>query len=462
MEKFQVGIIGGGPGGYVAAIRAAQMGAKVALIERDEVGGTCLLRGCIPTKAFLATADFLAKIRESERFGIEVGQPTLNYAKTLERKNAIVQKLIKGVHSLLKAHKIEYVQGEGKLLGDGRIGVTLAQGQAKGECEKIIVATGSTELKPEMFKVDGINVITSREALDLKEIPESVLIIGGGYIGCEFASMFNDFGSQVTVVEMLPQLVATEEKEVSQTLKSQFKKRGITVMTNTKLVNLDVSDGKVTASLDSGETVTAEKALVAVGRKPVTEGIGLEQLGVELSENGGIKVNEKLETGATNVYAIGDVLGTVMLAHVASTQAKTAVANALGGTETFSYNAIPNCIFTRPEIASVGMKEGQASEAGYDVATAKFQFSALGKAMIIEETTGFVKVVADRKSDKVLGVSMIGPGVTDIIHEMVLAIHAGLSVEQVAKMIHAHPTLPESIHEAVEGIHKQAIHMISR
>jgi dihydrolipoamide dehydrogenase len=261
---------------------------------------------------------------------------------------------------------------------------------------------------------------------------------------------------------MLPQIVATEEKEVAQTLKSQFKKRGINIMTNAKIVGMDVSDGKVTATLESGETITVQKALVAVGRKPVTEGLGLDQLALEITEKGGIKVNEKMETSVPGVYAIGDVLGTVMLAHVASTQGKVAVANALGGNERFSYDAIPNCIFTRPEIASVGMKEAEATEAGHDVSTAKFQFSALGKAMILEDTTGFVKVVADKKTDNVLGVSMIGPGVTDIIHEVVLAIHAGITVEQVARMIHAHPTLPESIHEAIEGIHKQAIHTISR
>jgi len=248
VEKFDVGIIGGGPGGYVAAIRAAQLGARVALIEKDEVGGTCLLRGCIPTKAFLATADLLAKAKQAEEFGVSVGDVKLNYAKVLERKNAIVQRLVAGVHGLLKARKIEYVQGEGRLLGEGRIGVTLAQGQAKGECEKIIVATGSTPMKPEMFKVDGVNVITSDEALDLTEVPKSILIVGGGYVGCEFASMFRDFGSEVTIVEFLPQLVPTEEKEVALLLRSQFKRRGIKTMLKSKIVDMDVADGKVTAS----------------------------------------------------------------------------------------------------------------------------------------------------------------------------------------------------------------------
>lgn len=462
MEKFDVGIIGGGPGGYVAAIRAAQLGARVALIEKDEVGGTCLLRGCIPTKAFLATAELLAKAKEAEEFGVGVGDVKLNYAKALERKDAIVQKLVGGVHGLLKARKIEYVNGEGKLLGDGRVGVTLAQGQAKGECENIIVATGSVAMRPELFKVDGVNVITSDEALDLTEVPKSILIVGGGYVGCEFASMYRDFGAEVTIVEFLPQLIPTEEKEVALTLKSQFKRRGIKVMTNSKIMGMDVSDGKVVAKLESGDTVEAEKALISVGRAAASDGVGLEEAGVERDERGPIKVNEKMETNAPGVYAIGDVTGTIMLAHVASSQGTVAAANALGGSRAFSYAAVPSCVYTRPEVASVGMKEKQAAEAGYDVATGKFQLTALGKAMIIAETAGFVKVVADKKTEKVLGVSMIGPHVTDIIHEMVLAVHTGATVEQVATMIHAHPTLSESIHEAVEGIHKQAIHAISR
>ncbi len=462
MEKFDVGIIGGGPGGYVAAIRAAQLGARVALIEKDEVGGTCLLRGCIPTKAFLATADLLAKARQAEEFGVSVGDVKLNYAKVLERKNAIVQRLVAGVHGLLKARKIEYVQGEGRLLGEGRIGVTLAQGQARGECEKIIVATGSTPMKPEMFKVDGVNVITSDEALDLTEVPKSILIVGGGYVGCEFASMFRDFGSEVTIVEFLPQLVPTEEKEVALLLRSQFKRRGIKTMLKSKIVDMDVADGKVTATLESGDTVEAEKALISVGRAVVSGGIGVEEAGVECDERGAIKVNEKMETSASGIYAIGDVVGKIMLAHVASSQGTVAAANALGGSSEFSYSAVPGCIYTRPEIAGVGMREKEAAEAGYDVATSKFQFSALGKAMISGETAGFVKIVADKKTEKVLGVSMIGPHVTEIVHEMALAVHAGMTVDRIAAMIHAHPTLAESIHEAVEGIHKRAIHMISR
>ena len=462
MEKFDIGIIGGGPGGYVAAIRAAQLGARVALIEKDEVGGTCLLRGCIPTKALLATAELLAKTREAEEFGVSVGEVKLNYAKVLERKNTIVQRLVGGVHSLLKARKIEYVHGEGKLLGDGRVGVTLPQGQARGECENIFIATGSVAMRPELFKVDGVNVITSDEALELGEIPKSIIIIGGGYVGCEFASLYRDFGSEVTIVEFLPQLIPTEEKEVALLLKSQFKRRGINVKTNSKIVEMDVSDGKVTAKIESGETFEAEKALVSVGRAVASSGIGLEEAGVECDERGAIKVNEKMETSVPGVYAIGDVLGTIMLAHVASAQGTVAAANALGGSRAFSYDAVPSCVYTRPEVAGVGLKEKQAVEAGHEVVTSKFQLTALGKAMIIGETAGFVKVVADKKTEKVLGVSMIGPHVTDVIHEMVLAVHSGATIGQIAAMIHAHPTLSESIHEAVEGIHKQAIHMISR
>jgi dihydrolipoamide dehydrogenase len=257
-------------------------------------------------------------------------------------------------------------------------------------------------------------------------------------------------------------LIPTEEKEAALTLRSQFKKRGIKVMVKSKIVEMNVSDGKVIATLESGETVEAEKALISVGRAVAADGIGLEEKGIERDDHGAIVVNEKMETSAPGVYAVGDVTGKIMLAHVASSHGVVAAANAVGGSRAFSYDAVPSCVYTRPEVASVGMKEKQAVEAGFDVATSKFQLSALGKAMISGETTGFVKVVADNKTEKVLGVTIVGPHATDIIHEMVLAVHTGATVEQIAGMIHAHPTLSEGIHEAVEGIHKQAIHMISR
>jgi len=348
------------------------------------------------------------------------------------------------------------------LLGDGKIGVSLAQGQAKGECEKIIIATGSVAMRPEVFKVDGVNVITSDEALDLTEVPKSILIVGGGYVGCEFASIFNDFGAEVTIAEFLPQLIPTEEKEAALTLRSQFKKRGIKVMVKSKIVEMNVSDGKVIATMESGETVEAEKALISIGRAVAADGIGLEERSVERDDRGAIAINEKMETSVPGVYAAGDVTGKIMLAHVASAQGVVAAANALGGSRALSYDAVPSCVYTRPEVASVGLKENQAVEAGFDVSTSKFQLSALGKAMITGDTTGFVKIVADSKTEKVLGVTIVGPHATDIIHEVVLAVHAGITVEQIASMIHAHPTLSESIHEAIEGIHKQAIHMISR
>jgi len=461
MQNYDIGIIGGGPGGYVAAIRAAQLGARVALIEKEEFGGTCLLKGCIPTKALLSTAELLAKARDAEQYGVTIGDVNLNYHKALERKNTIVNRLVAGVQGLLKARKIEMVRGEGRLLGNNRIAVDAQQESAELECEKIIVATGSVVAKPEIFKIDGINVITSDEALELQEIPASIIVVGGGYVGCEFASMYRDFGAEVTLVELLPQLLPNEEKEVALTLKSQMKRRGINVMTNSKIVGIDVSDGAVTVKLEPDKAITAEKALVCVGRNVATRGVGLDEAGIECDERGAIKVNDTMQTNVDGVYAIGDVLGRVMLAHVASAQGLVAAANALGGSKTFSYHAIPSCVYTRPEVASVGMKEKQAVEAGHDVATSKFQFSALGKAMVIGETAGFVKVIADKKTEKVLGASMVGTQVTELIHEMTLAVHAGVTVDTVASMIHAHPTLSESLHEAIEGIHKQAIHMIS-
>jgi dihydrolipoamide dehydrogenase len=317
-------------------------------------------------------------------------------------------------------------------------------------------------MKPAMFKIDGVNVITSDEALELREVPRSIMIIGGGYVGCEFASIYCDFGAEVTILELLPQLLPNEEKEVGLTLKSQFKRRGMKVLTNSRIVGMDVSDGEVRAKIEPDKTVTAEKALVCIGRSVASEGVGLKAAGIACDDRGAIGVNEDMETNVSGVYAIGDVVGKIMLAHVASAQGAVAAANALGGSKTFSYHAVPNCVYTRPEVATVGMKEKEAREAGYDVSTGKFQFSALGKAMVGGETAGFVKVVADTKTEKVLGASMVGAHVTELVHELVLAVHAGATVDTIASMIHAHPTLSESVHEAVEGVHKQAIHMISR
>jgi dihydrolipoamide dehydrogenase len=457
MSAYDVVVVGAGPGGYVAALRAAQLGAKVCLIEKDVVGGTCLNRGCIPSKALIHSAALWKRAKEGGAFGVTASQWQFDWRKAQSRKDDIVGAQVKGVHTLLGVAKVEIKQGAGSL-ADARTVRVAANGAAETVTGKaIILASGSEPAGIPGVQVDGERILTSTEALQLPELPRSFLVVGGGVIGMEFASMLSSLGCQVTVVEMLPQILAMEDPMLVRVLQGALQKQGVTFHVNTKVEKVETAGSGVRVQISGGTGLEAERVLIATGRSLNSRGIGLEAVGVK-TERGAIQVNERMETSVPGVYAIGDVTGISLLAHVASMQGLVAAANATGGHAVMDYSAIPNCIYTDPEIASVGLSEPKAKEQGRAIKVGRFNFAALGKAMCIGETAGMVKVVADAETDKVLGVGIVGPHATDIIAEGVLAVRHGLTVNQVSETIHAHPTLPEAVGEAMHDVHGRAIH----
>ena len=458
---MRLAILGAGPGGYAAAIKAARLGAQVTLIEAEEVGGVCLNLGCVPTKVLIASSVLFAKALRLEDFGIEVkGGITPNFPRMIERKNKIVTIQQKGIRNLLKGHGITLTEGRGTLTSPGEIRVALKNGsQDIVKTDGTIIATGSRPLQVQAFPFDGERILSSNDALQMEELPKSLLILGAGFIGCEFASFFRDLGVEVTVIEMLPRVVAGEDIEISALLEREFKKKGIKLLTGVKADKVDVRDDGIRVSFPDGKEVSGEKMLVAVGRAVNTEGIGLETVGVDRGSKGEILVDEKLQTNVPGIFAIGDVIGGFMLAHVASKEGKVAAQNAMGGNTTMDYTSVPSAIFTSPEIASVGLREQQALEKDIKVKTGHLQFRSLGKAHIIGEIEGLVKVISDASSDKVLGVHIIGPHASELIHEAALAIQKGLKTRDITDTIHVHPTLSEVILEAAEDVHGEATHV---
>ena len=458
---MKLAILGAGPGGYVAAIKAARLGAHVTVIEESEVGGTCLNKGCIPTKALVASSEILNKARKLEEFGIELeGKIFPNFSKIIERKNKIINTQIKGIRGLFKSWGITLREGRGVLLSPDEIEVRSGDGsKEKIKSDRIIIATGSRPSQIPAFPFDGKRIISSDEALDLTDIPKSLLIVGAGVIGCEFACIYKELGSDVTIVEMLPNAVATEDIEISELLERELKKKKIKLYTNVKAEKVDIKDDGVHALLPDGKKVIAEKALVSIGRAFNSDGIGLEEIGINKGRRGEIIVNENMETNVRGIYAVGDVIGGLMLAHVASREGITAAKNVMGGDDKIDYSVVPAAIFTSPEIASVGLREHQAAERGIKVRTGHFQFRALAKAHVMGEITGIIKIVSDEISDRILGVHIIGPHASDIIHEAALAIRSGLKVKDIAETIHAHPTLSEGLMEAAEDVRGEAIHV---
>ncbi len=455
-------IIGSGPGGYVAAIRAAQKGAEVTVVENAEVGGTCLNWGCIPTKTLIASAEALERVRNAADFGIDVkGDVTYNLSKIRERKDKVVSTQVKGIRGLFKSWGVTLLEGRGSLLSPDVVRVVRKDGTAMDiQSDKVIIATGSRPAKLPGFPFDGESVITSDDAVLLKKIPKSLLIIGAGVIGAEFAFIYRAFGAEVTMVEMLPRSLSTEDEEMSDIIEREFKKSRIKLLTNAGVKGLEKdADGMVIASLSNGQTIKTEMVLVSIGRSMNSEGIGLEACGAVKGRRGEIIVNEKMETNVPGVYAIGDVTGKIMLAHVASHQGLVAVENALGGNEKMDYQAVPAGIFTMPEVGSVGLREKQAIEQGIKYRVGRFPYRALGKAHAMGEITGLVKIVSDEATGRVLGVHICGAHATDLIHEGALAIRMGATTKQLASMIHAHPTLAEAVMEAAEDVHQMAIHV---
>ncbi len=462
-HDVDVCVIGTGPGGYVAAIRGAQLGLKVAVVEREELGGVCLNRGCIPTKAMLRSADLLTTFMHSADFGILAENVRVDYAKVLARKDKVVKQLVGGVASLLESNGVQVIRGSGRLVERGKVVITGAN-EATISAKDVIIATGSEPASLPIKGASGSGVIDSDGALELREVPQSMLVIGGGAVGAEWANIFGAFGSQVTLVEMLPTLLPLEDEDMGRALARSLSRRGITVHTDAKLEEIsDGDDGKKvgTLTLKDGkqERVAADMVLIGVGRKPNTEGLGLDDVGVKTDRRGFIEIDDQLRTSVPNVYAIGDVSGKQLLAHLASHQGITAMETIAGQDKTMDYKAVPSCTFTHPEVATVGLSEREARDKGYDVRVGKFPLAASGRAMTYGDTDGLVKVVADGKYGELLGVHIIGPSASDMIPEAVLGIRLEATLEDITGTIHAHPTMAESVMEAAWAASGAALHL---
>jgi dihydrolipoamide dehydrogenase len=461
-EKYDIVVLGGGIGGYTAAIRAVQLGKKVAIVEKGELGGTCLHRGCIPSKALLKSAELYAAMKDSERFGIEAEAIGLNFLKVQERKREVVEQLHKGLEFLMRKNKIDIVRGLGRIIGpsifspkSGSVAVEREDGEIDTLlCDYLIIATGSRPQSLPGLHIDGKVVMTSDEALGMERLPQSMIIVGGGAIGIEWASLLSDFGVEVTIVEAQPQLVPAEDADIAKELARVLRKRKVNVLTDTAVLIETVKSDETGVTLDvqlkgRTQTLQAERMLVCVGRKANVEQIGLENTGVKL-ERGCIKVSSAMQTEESHIYAVGDVVGGVMLAHAAAHEGKIAVEHiAVMKVEPTSAHLVPRCIYSRPQIASVGFTERGAAEAGYETKTGKFPFRALGKAQIGGELDGFVKVVADVATNDLLGVHIIGAHATEYIAEAALAQLLNASAWEVGQTIRPHPTLSEALGEAM-------------
>jgi dihydrolipoamide dehydrogenase len=462
---FDVAIIGSGPGGYVAAVRAGQLGLRTAVVERDSrFGGTCLLRGCIPTKSLLRDAHLLQEIRRASQQGLfKTGEIEIDFGRIQARKSDVVDKNAKGVDFLFRKNKVNVFKGSGTILSPNKIAVKSDGGSTEIEARNIIIATGSEAKALPGYNFDENYILSNVGALDLKSIPKSLLIIGCGAVGVEFASIYNSFGTKVTLIEVLPSLVPLEDEEVSKELKRVFTKKGIEVYTGAKLESARPQGGDVEVifQTEKGEAkkYTVEKVLMATGRSPNSSNIGLEKIGVAM-DRAFVKVNQYMETNVKGVYAIGDVTPSPLLAHVASQEGIVAVEKIAGKHPVpINYNQVPACTYCDPQVASVGLTEAKAREAGNNVKIGKFPFTAVAKAKIEDASEGFVKVVADSEYGEILGVHMIGNTATEIIAEGVVAMALEGTVGDLVNTIHAHPTLAEATHEAMESVFGAAIHI---
>ncbi|MBI3236991.1 MAG: dihydrolipoyl dehydrogenase [Chlamydiales bacterium] len=457
-KEFDIAVLGAGPGGYVAAIKAAQEGLKVCLIEKGFLGGTCLNVGCIPTKTLIANAAVLQKISHAEDYGISVGSISFDYAKMKQRKDGVVEQIRKSLGGLLQSNAITILKGTAEFLSPREIKV-------KGEentlvhAKQTIIATGSEPLDIPAFPCDHKKIFNSSSILEITSLPKSLAIVGGGYIGCEFASLYAELGVEVTILEALPSILFFQGKTIAEALTRSLAKKGVDIQTQVMVEGIDSTGDGLSIRIKDKAAVSCDAALISVGRKISSSGLGLERAGVLTSEKGAILVNEKMETNVSGIYAIGDVTGKFLLAHVASHQGIVAASNAAGHLAKIDYNAVPAVIFTTPEIATVGMTLEQAQESGYSEAIiGKFPFQALGKAIATKETEGFAQVVIDKKTHQILGAQVVGHEAATLIAEMGLAITNELTLDCITETIHAHPTLAEAWLEAALIAHDTPIH----
>lgn len=454
-------ILGAGPGGYVAAIRAAQRGIHVTVIENQALGGVCLNWGCIPSKALLSVVELGEKLRKADDLGLRLSTPpTYMPAQMVARKDRIVNGLVKGIAALFQSWGVRHVHGTGRLVNDQTVRVSLADGdETSVQADDVIIATGSSSRELPMFPVDGRTIMTSKEALEIRRIPERLLIIGGGVEGCELASLYAALGSGVTIVEMMPRLLPCEDEEISIFLERELSKRSVQRLLGASVTHVNKTNGDVTVDLDTGASLTCDAIVVSVGRRCNTRAIGLEEVGVQLGSQGEIIVNEFLETSVPGVYAVGDVVGKAALAHVASAQGKVAVENIVGKKKAVNYDVVPAGIFTLPEIGRVGLTERQVRDQGISPKIGRFRYAGLGKAHAVGDPVGLVKILADPATDRVLGAHVIGTHAADLVHEAAFAMQVQATATHVAEMIHAHPTHAEALMEAAEDVEGLAVHL---
>lgn len=457
-------VLGGGPGGYAAAILATKLGAKVTLIEKNRLGGTCVNVGCIPTKALKQCADAYNQAKMLNKYGVYIKEVNFDFKNAMTFKEAVINQLVSGVNYLVKSNKINLLTGEGHIMDNHTITVKTKQGIQEVKAHNIIIATGADEIEIPGFETDGINILNSTQMLSIQELPKELIIIGGGVIGVEFASLFHKMGVEVTIIELTPNLIPTEDQEISDTLKKSLIKDGITVYTNciAQSVNKTPDNNlcvKVKSKNNDIKEISCDKVLVCVGRKAKSEDAGIKELGVEL-EKDRIVTDMQMKTNIDSIYAVGDITQGPQLAHVAYSEARTAVFNIMSKYAKMDYTAVPHCIFTTPEIASVGLTEKVAREKYEHVKIARFPLAGNGKAVIEGYTDGFIKMIIDQSTEKVLGASIIGGKATELISEVTLAINNKMSISNIAKTIHAHPTLSEITGEVVLMLQGLNLHIV--